>query len=325
MKTILYFLLILSVHAMFGQDTIYYDINNKKVKKTDNWNDYDVGVKTDAGFLVTGYYKNGNIKAIANSKDRDCSKLDGHVIWYLEDGSVNTDNLYKDGVYVHPVVTKKVPNPNKCEDCYLPNTEDSLVEFSGVVTHQGTAERLLQKAVYALALINTEFTPYSTVTTNKEQMSASRLYGFEISYGSLDPLYDLSDANPELKYRPRGMIYYTLTIFCKDNRYKYKFHDFYFVPDEKRSVTYKLNQMLEYVVNSTNAGQSLIGKTHNKEQVITRINCAMNGSVEVNNKKMKGKEYMGFIEFVNLKMNSKYSTLKSLAEGADLKEKKSEW
>ena len=51
----------------------------------------------------------------------------------------------------------------------------------------------------------------------------------------------------------------------------------------------------------------------------------MNGSVEVNNKKMKGKEYMGFIEFVNLKMNSKYSTLKSLAEGADLKEKKSEW
>ena len=37
MKTILYLLLILSVHFMYAQDTLYYDSNNKIVKKTDNW------------------------------------------------------------------------------------------------------------------------------------------------------------------------------------------------------------------------------------------------------------------------------------------------
>lgn len=322
MKLCIYLILVLSVHTLYAQDTLYYDSNNKIVKKTDNWKDYDVGIKTDSGFFVTGYYKNGNIKATATCPDRGCSKPNGHLIWYLEDGSVDADFLYVNGVYTFPVKTKKVQDPTKCEDCYLPKNEDSLVEFSGVVNQQGSADRLFQKAVYALSLINTDFIPYSSVTTNQEQMSVSRKYGFEVQYGAFDP-YNV--INPELRYRPRGIIYYTVTIFCKDNRYKYKFHDFYFVPDEKRDVIYKLEKLIDYVAETTNDGQHIIGKGQNKGQIITRVNCVMNGSLEVQNKKLKGKEYTGFIEFLNLKMNSRYTTLKSLAEGADLKEKKSEW
>ena len=322
MKAIVYLLLMLSVYVMSAQDTLYYDINNKVVKKTDVWNDYDISIKTDSGYFVTGYYKNGNIKATATCLDRGCSKPNGHVIFYLEDGSVDADFLYTNGIYTFPLKTKKVQNPNECEDCFLPYNEDSLVEFSGVVNQQGSAERLLQKAIYALSLINTDFIPYSNITTNQEQMSVSRKYGFEVRYGANDPFNVI---NPELRYRPRGIIYYTVTVFCKDNRYKYKFHDFYFVPDEKRDVIYKLERLIDYVADMTNAGQHIIGKGQNKGQIITQINCVMNGSVEVNNKKIKGKEYTGFIEFLNLKMNSRYTTLKSLAEGADLKEKKSEW
>ncbi len=323
MKSILYLLFfILSVHSMYGQDTLYYDINNKIVKKIDNWKDYDVGIKTDSGYLVKGYYKSGQIKAVATCADRECTKPNGHVIVYLEDGSVDGDFPYTNGVYTFPVKTKKVQNPNECDDCFLPYNEDSLVEFSGVVNQQGSAARLLQKATYALSLINTDFIPYSDITTNQEQMSVSRKYGFEVRYGANDP-YNV--INPELRYRPRGIIYYTVTVFCKDNRYKYKFHDFYFIPDEKRDVIYKLEKLIDYVADMTNSGQHIIGKGQNKGQVITQVNCVMNGSIEVNNKKIKGKEYTGFIELLNLKMNSRYTTLKSLAEGADLKEKKSEW
>ena len=68
-----------------------------------------------------------------------------------------------------------------------------------------------------------------------------------------------------------------------------------------------------------------LAKGQNKGQIVTRVNCVMNGSLEIQNKKLKGKEYTGFIEFLNLKMNSRYTTLKKPGRGADLKEKKSEW
>lgn len=298
-----YGLIVLSVYVFIGnaQERVYFDKQDKQLKSEKGASYYRIyGENGD----FKDYFLTGELWTVGNFSDVKAQKLDGCITWYTKDGRVDAYQCYEEGIYLPPVVTEKhkaTAWKNECDGCEFPRDEKGRIEWTGVVEHPGSADDLYQKAFYVLSDFEDLGQIENKIERNDDQKKVSRRFSFDLYYGMHS-----SHVADHKQYQKRGYMVFEFAIYCKDDKYKYRVHDFKMVPLDNTGA-YSLESVYEA---SDDFGMGLIGK--NKEQITTQVLSMINGYYN------KDQELIGYIELITRKMSGMLSALERKHSGQDL-------
>lgn len=295
-----------SISLMFSQDIEYFDSKFEPVKKESQASYYRQFITTDSAVI---YYINGSVFFKGKYFDVANDKLQGCCVWFNPDGTTISKQCYKDGEYVSALVTEK-PYFNAwidyCSDCKLSYNDKDQIEWSDAIEYPGSADELFKRSYYAIK----DFDNGSSIDSNYASKRVSRDFEFDL-------FYSMTSINEQDNQFKVGKVKYTLSVYSKDGRYKYRFHDFKLYP------YYKSNAVnLETVYNTpsdyfkivNDAGTSTMLNKDAQQMIATQLVMEIQGFIE----KQKGekKVTLGMAEWIVRKMETPISTLMNKKAGA---------
>ncbi len=248
------------------------------------------------------YKMNGKKSFSGKWFDKAAKKLDGCCTWFLPDGNVDAEKCYVNGIYKRPIVTikHKISAWNGvCKDCILPRNDKDLIVWDTVVNLKGSTDILYEKAKYVLSSFESLGQKENIIKANDEQKNVDRRLSFPFTYVRNTGQWT-------------GAMVFNCTIYCKENRYKIRLHDFIFVPkDNSESPT------LETLFNLASKDMSTLMMANYQNQAAIQIFNYIEGY-----KSGKLGEVLGIFEDIPEKMSFPLSDMRKKQKGEDVTDEK---
>lgn len=307
MKKYLQIILFISISLnIFSQDIEYFDSKFETVKKESQATYYRQFFTSDSAII---YYKNGTVFFQGKYFDVDNDKLQGCCVWFNPDGTTISKQCYKDGEYVSALVTDKPFFSawiDYCSDCELSYDDKDRIEWSGVIDYPDKAEALFQRSFFAIK----DFDHGLDIDSNSIKKRVSRDFEFDL-------FYSMTSINEQDNQFKVGKVKYTLSVYSKDDRYKYRFHDFKLYPYYQTSpvdLETVYNNPSDYFKIVNDMGTSTMLNKDAKQMIATQLVMEILGYIKKQNGEKK--VTLGMAEWIVRKMETPINTLVNKKAGA---------
>lgn len=221
---------------LYSQDKIYYAPDGKELSSSEGAAFYKLNLPGDTAVF---YYISGNLYFTGKMVD---GKRWGECTYYLDDGRVNYSRMLENDQQkirlvtpkpLYNAIVKTVSDKNE-----LPRNEQGQIEWSGVINYSENAEGLYNRSYYALRILESEF----EIDANESEKRVSRDFEFNLYFALKEgtPLLTRElktlSSTAEMNNVDIGKIRFTISVYSRDGRYKYRAHNFNFIRKHDKAV-----------------------------------------------------------------------------------------